>query len=138
MDGEYRQVTINEAIKSKLNAKPVHSVYITGDQLFVRKEKSLETMDSSPPTTPAFMVSGSPTPQAFRVSPLFLLQSLSSTVQDSFFLSSPQVFSIQGSLLPYPKKTLLNTRGGSTTRPSSLLIGRPQRSTLGLPSPIRA
>ncbi|GFW59212.1 hypothetical protein TNCV_2781431 [Trichonephila clavipes] len=31
-------------------------------------------------------------------------------------------------LFPSPKKPLLNTKGGSTTRPSSLLIGRPQKS----------
>ncbi|PRD33869.1 UNVERIFIED_CONTAM: hypothetical protein NCL1_16359 [Trichonephila clavipes] len=50
-------VTINEAIKSKLYAKPVHSVYIAEDQSFVRKDKSLYTMDSSAPTPTTFMLS---------------------------------------------------------------------------------
>ncbi|GFW71218.1 hypothetical protein TNCV_536361 [Trichonephila clavipes] len=57
-------------------------------------------MDSSPPTPPAFMVSGSPTPPAFSV---FRLQSLSSAVQKSFSQGSPPVSKT---------KPPLNTRGG--------------------------
>ncbi|GFX13147.1 hypothetical protein TNCV_2989111 [Trichonephila clavipes] len=68
--------------------------------------------------------------------PFFLLYAQSSTIQDSlyrspqllFLQSSLQVLFIQGSPLFLLKKPFLNTRGGSTTRPSSLLIDRPQKS----------
>ncbi|GFW52185.1 hypothetical protein TNCV_2426321 [Trichonephila clavipes] len=49
------------------------------------------------------------------------------SVQVSFF-SALLKFSGSRALLPSPKKALLNTRIASTTRPSSLLIGRPQKS----------
>ncbi|GFW35223.1 hypothetical protein TNCV_1695381 [Trichonephila clavipes] len=56
----------------------------------------------------------------------------------SFFFRALLKFSPSRAFFPSPKKTLLNSRGESTTRPSSLLIGRPQKSPLILPSPIRA
>ncbi|GFX47204.1 hypothetical protein TNCV_2747801 [Trichonephila clavipes] len=84
-------------------------------------------MDSSPPTPPAF-----------RVSPLFRLQYLSSTFQ--VFLISGLTSSSLHPGLPsrLQKKNLFKHQSGSTPRPSSLLIGKPQKSALGLPSPIRA
>ncbi|GFX44872.1 hypothetical protein TNCV_3429211 [Trichonephila clavipes] len=52
----------------------------------------------------------------------------------SLFFRAPLKLSPSRALNSSPKKTLLNTRGGSTTRPSSLLVGRPQKSPL-VPGP---
>ncbi|GFU06710.1 hypothetical protein TNCV_4352971 [Trichonephila clavipes] len=67
------RITIIEAVKSSLNAKPVPSVYIAGDQ-------SLQSFARRALAHLANVVSSSPTPPAFMVSPfirknlLFLLR----------------------------------------------------------------
>ncbi|GFV79002.1 hypothetical protein TNCV_4347611 [Trichonephila clavipes] len=64
-------------------------------------------MDFSPPTPTAFMVSGFPTPPVFWTSPIFGIQSLSSTIQVSFFQGSSLKFSPTRALLSSPKKNPL-------------------------------
>ncbi|GFT77189.1 hypothetical protein TNCV_1984751 [Trichonephila clavipes] len=49
-----------------------------------------------------------------------------------FSPSKAGLLSLSRLLFSSPKITLLNTRGGSTTCPSSLIIGRPQNSAHGL------
>ncbi|GFV90966.1 hypothetical protein TNCV_1248541 [Trichonephila clavipes] len=113
------KITINEAIKSNLYAKPVHSVYITGYQSFDRKALA--------------HLSKQWIPVLQRPRRSWSLLSFGSNLYPP---PSKSLFFRALLSLSSPKKTPFKHQGWVHTTP--LIIGRPQKSALGLPSSIRA
>ncbi|GFV15592.1 uncharacterized protein TNCV_4836181 [Trichonephila clavipes] len=127
-----------EAIKYSLYAKPVHSVYITGDQslqFFVRRALAHLSKTLFPVLQRHrrswCLLSSEKSPSDSESDLGWSLLS-KSPPRSSGLSISPQVsvqvsaLSFGSSLYPlFPKKNLLNTRGRSTPRLSSLIIGRP-------------